>query len=107
MMMCTSSSTRHLALDQIEKLAELHRSMALMKLRDHLTRLRVERREESRRAMPVIVMRAPLDLAGPHRQERLRAVERLDLRFFVDAEYGRMLRRIQVQPDDIPHLVDE
>ena len=81
--------------------------MALMKLRDDRTRLRVERGEEGGCAMPVIVMRAPLDLAGPHRHERLRPVQRLDLRFFVDAEHGRMLRRIQIQPDDIPHLVDE
>jgi hypothetical protein len=43
-----------------------------MKLRDHLARIRVERREQRRRSMPVVVVRAPLHLAQSHRQQWLR-----------------------------------
>ena len=99
--------TRDFRLDQIEELAELDRAMTLMKLRDDLTGLRVERGEQRGRAVPIVVMCAALHLAGPHRQERLRAVQRLDLGFFVDAEYRRVLRRIQIQPHDVTHLFHE
>jgi hypothetical protein len=49
--------------------------------------------EQRGRAVPIVVMRAALHLAGPHRQERLRAVQRLDLWLFIDAEDRRVLRR--------------
>jgi hypothetical protein len=98
---------RNLGVDQIEKFPELDRAVTLVKLRDHLTGFGVERREQRRRAVPVVVMRAPLHLAGPHRQQRLCAIERLDLRFLVDAEDRRMFRRIQIQPHDVPHFLHE
>src|SRR5207253_10243308 len=90
-----------LRLDQIEELTELDGAMALMKLRDDLTRLRVERGEQRGRAVPIVVMRAALHLAGPHRQERLGAIQRLDLWLFIDAEYRRVLRRTHIQPHDV------
>src|SRR5712692_472707 len=71
--------TRDLRLDQVEELTELDRAMTLMKLRDDLTGLRVERGEQRGRTVPIVVMRAALHLAGPHRQERLGTVQRLDL----------------------------
>jgi hypothetical protein len=52
-------------------------------------------------------MGAPFHLAGAHRQQRLRAIQGLDLRFFVNAEHRRVRGRIQIQPDDVPHFVDE
>ena len=32
---------------------------------------------------------------------------RLDLALLVDAEHDRRLRRVQVEPDDVTHLLDE
>jgi len=40
-------------------------------------------------------------------QHRCRAVERLDLGLLVDAEHDRSLGRIEIEPDDVAHLVDE
>jgi hypothetical protein len=40
------------------------------------------------------------------RQRELRAFERLNLRFLVDAEDDRVVRRIQVEADDIADLSD-
>jgi hypothetical protein len=40
-------------------------------------------------------------------QARLGAVERLDLRFLIDAEYDGMGRRIDVEADDLPELGHE
>ena len=59
---------RHLCVDQIEELAKLRRAVPLMKLRDHFTRLRVERGEQ-RRAVPCVVVRPPFHLTGRHRQQ--------------------------------------
>jgi hypothetical protein len=55
----------------------------------------------------LVVMGAPLDLSGLHRQKRLRAVERLDLALFVDADHQRFLRRIEIETDNVAHLFDE
>ena len=57
--------------------------------------------------MTAIVEGAPFGLARLHRQQRCRALKGLNLRFFVDAEDDRVLRRIDVQPDDVAHLVDQ
>jgi hypothetical protein len=50
---------------------------------------------------------APLDLAGAHWQHRLGAIERLDLALLVDADDDRFLRRVDVEADDVAHLLDE
>ena len=34
-------------------------------------------------------------------------IERLDLAFLVDAQHQRALRRIEIEADDVAHLVDE
>jgi len=46
-------------------------------------------------------------LAEVHRQDRLRALERLDLGFFVDGEHDGDRRRGDVEPDDITDLLDQ
>jgi hypothetical protein len=50
---------------------------------------------------------AALDLSGAHGQQRLRTIERLDLRFLVDAQHQRFGRRVEVQAHDIAHLRHE
>ena len=57
--------------------------------------------------MPDVVVGPPLGLAEIHRQDGLRALERLDLRLLVDREDHRVGRRLHVQPDDVPDLVDQ
>ena len=57
--------------------------------------------------MPHVVVGPTFGLAEIHRQDRLRALERLDLGLLVDREDDRVGRRCHVQPDDIPDLVDE
>ena len=53
--------------------------------------------------MPLVIMAAPLNLPWPHRQQRLGAVERLDLRLFIDAEHQGAVGRIDVEPDNVAH----
>jgi hypothetical protein len=54
-----------------------------------------------------VVVGASLRLAQAHRQQRLTAVEGLDLRLLVDTQHQRVLGRVQVQPDDVAHLLHE
>jgi len=42
-----------------------------------------------------------------HRQQWLGTVEGLNLRFFIDAEHRRVRGRVQIEPDDVPRLLDE
>lgn len=46
-------------------------------------------------------------VAKPHGQHRLRALQRLALALLVHAQHQRVLRRTQVQADDIAQLLDE
>jgi hypothetical protein len=57
--------------------------------------------EERGRPMPRVVVGPALDLPRPHRQHGLRAIERLDLGFFVDAQHQRFVRRIEIEPDEL------
>ena len=84
-------------LNRIQKAAEFACAMPGFATRDHFARGDMERRNERRRPMAHVVVRVPLGLAWPERQERRRPIECLHLRLFIDAEDQRALRRLQVQ----------
>ena len=98
---------RHGSIDRVKELPELGRTMPLMKLRDEFTGLHVERGKQRGGAMPSVVVRATLDLAGAHRQHRLRAIQGLNLRLLIDTKHHGMRRWLHVQPNDVSHLVDQ
>ena len=66
----------------------------------------VERGEQCRRAVALVVMRHGAGSALLDRQAGLCAVERLDLALLVDRENQRLVRRIEIETDDIAHLLD-
>jgi len=78
---------RHITLDLVQEFAELARAVAGHALADDGAGFDIERREQRCRPVPLVVVRAPLDLPGPHRQQRLRAVERLHLAFLIDTQH--------------------
>jgi len=67
----------------------------------------IEGGEERGRPVPHVVVRPPFGDARHHRQDRLFAVQGLDLAFLVEAENKRPVGRREVKADDIAHLVDE
>ena len=93
--------------DGVEEVAELAGAMPLLGLADDLAGPGVERGEEAGGAVALVVVGAPLDLAGSHRQQRRGAIERLDLALLVHTEYERAVWRSKVQADDVAHLLDE
>jgi hypothetical protein len=54
---------RYVGVDLIEKLAKFDGAVTRVAFADHLPSQNVERREQCRRAMPFIVVRAALDLS--------------------------------------------
>ena len=60
--------------DQIEELAELDRPMLGPGLMHDLTGRQAQRGEEIRDTVTLVIVGSPLDLAGSHRQRRLRPI---------------------------------
>ena len=52
-------------------------------------------------------MGPPLGESRGQGQDGLGAVEGLDLTLFIDTQHQGLVGRIQIQPDDVAHLVDE
>lgn len=65
---------------------------------------RFQRRIEGQGAMPVVLEAMALGGAGSQRQRRTEAVQGLKGGLLIHAKDGRMLRRLQAQPDDIGGL---
>src|SRR5207249_3985316 len=98
---------RDRGVDRHQEASKFSGAVALMELADNFATLGVQRGEERGRPMPRVVVGPALDLPRPHRQHGLRAIERLDLGFFVDAQHQRFVRRIEVEPDEVADFVDE
>jgi len=74
---------------------------------DHGAVQRVQRGEQRRGAVALVIVRHRPTLAGLQRQAGLGAVERLDLALLVDRQHHRVAGRIHVEPDDVLHLGGE
>lgn len=94
-------------LNRVEKRAELTAALPLVQLPDHLARLHVQGRKQRSRPVTPIVVRAPLDLPGAHRQQWPCAVQCLNLGFLIHAQHQRFVRRIHVQANNIPDFLDK
>jgi hypothetical protein len=67
----------------------------------------VEGGKEGGSAMVNVVMGDTFHVAQSHRQDWLRAIERLNLGLLIDREYDGVIRRIQVKTHDIAYLFHE
>ena len=76
-------------------------------LGDHRTSGYVQGGKQRCGAVAVVVVGAPLDVAQAHRQQRLGAVQGLDLRFLVNAEHNCLIGRVEVEPDDVADFLDK
>jgi hypothetical protein len=84
------------SIDSIKELQELGMSVSRLTRTDHSPIQDVERREESRRPMPNVVVRVPLRATGSHRKPRLATIQRLDLALLVNTQNQRFIRGIHV-----------
>src|ERR1700720_2281309 len=102
-----SKISRNGTIDLIQEFAELDGAMAWPALTDHRSRGDVQRSEEAGGAMALVIVSLTLNLAGPHRKDRLATAQRLNLTLLIHAQHQRMMRRVHVQADDVSHLVDQ
>ena len=93
--------------DAVEELAKFHAPVAAMALADHFATGDIERRGKQRGGAIAEVVGTALGLAGPHRQDRLHPIELLDLRLLVGAQDQGPLRRIEIKPYNIAHLLHQ
>lgn len=89
---------RHAGVDLIQELSELERAMPPMALADDLPGLNDQRGEERRGAVADVIVRAAFRRVGAQRQDRLAAIQSLDLRLLVNAQDQRVVWGMQVEP---------
>ncbi len=81
--------------------------MARLAFADDEAALHIERGKQRGRAVALVVVGHGAGAALLHRQARLGAVERLDLALLIDAQHQRLVRRVQIEADDIGDLLLE
>ncbi len=96
-----------LSIDLFEESQELVCPMAWHTFADNRARCHIERGEERRGAVAFVIMGHGSGAALLQRQTGLGAIERLDLAFLVDGQHQRLLRRVEVEADDILDLFGE
>ena len=96
-----------LGVDTFHESQELLMPVTAMTVPHHRARRGIERREQRGGAVPHVIMGATLGLPRTHRQQWLRAIQGLHLRLLVHAQDDCPLRRVEIQPNDVTHLVDE
>jgi hypothetical protein len=78
--------------------------MAGAELVRHMARGDLQRGKEIDHPMASVIMRVAHGATRAEREGRLRALQRLDGRLLIDTEHNRVLRRVEIQPDDIRDL---
>ena len=96
---------RDLGLDPIKECAEFAGAVTREATPDDSAGGNVECGEQGGGSVAPIVMASPFCLARLHRQERLRAVKRLDLALLVDAQNQGALGWSEIKPDDVTQLL--
>jgi len=100
-------SGRGLLVDALEETDELLMAVARHAVADDAAVERVQGGEERGRAVARVVVGLPRRDAGTQREQRLRALKRLDLAFLVHAQHERPVGRVEIESDHIAELLDK
>src|SRR6266700_5227022 len=99
--------SRDIAVEMMEKREKFLVAMASFALGDDRPIQHVKRGKQRSGAVPKVIMGHALDVAEPHRQYGLAALQGLHLALFVHAQNQRFIGWIEVQSDHITHLFHE
>jgi len=105
--MATPSSTGIVLSTSVHRSEEFSGTVASITSANHLPGRNIQRRKQTRRSVAEVIVSVAFRTATGHQQWWLGTIQSLHLTFFVDTTNNRTIRRMQVQPDDITHLVDE
>ena len=100
-------ATRLIDHDVSQERDELGRGVTRRGLAQHLSGFGIEGGVKRERAMPVVFEAVPLSPPWGQWQDRVEPVERLDGGLLVYAKYRSMLRRMQIQRNDVGGLLLE
>ena len=81
-------------LEGVQELAERDRPVPAVALPNDRAGLNIRGGEQGRGQVAMVVVRPPLRLAGPHRSQRLRPIQGLDLPLLVRAQHQGLVRRL-------------
>jgi hypothetical protein len=98
---------RHVVFYGVEESTELRAAVATMDLADDFAGFGIESGEQAGCAMAQVVRSAAFGLSGTHGQQRRGSLQSLNLALLIDGQDQGALGRVQVQADDVPHLVDK
>ena len=96
-----------LSVDLLQERQELFGAMARQAFPDDLAGRHIECREQRRGPVTLIVVCHGAGTALLDGQARLRAIESLNLALLVDGKHQGFLGRIEIEADDILHLLGE
>jgi len=96
-----------LDVDQLQETNELLMAMPRHAIANDGAIEHVQCSEQSRRAIAFVVVRLAGRNSRPEWQERLSAVEGLDLTFLVDAEHQGFVGWVQIKPHHVVEFLDE
>ncbi len=98
---------RHLLIDTAQEAKKLLVPVTPVACADHFARCNVERREQRRDTVTGVVVRLSLGYTRPHRKDRLRSIEGLDLGLLVDAQHNSSFGRRHIEPDHISNFFNK
>jgi hypothetical protein len=90
--------------DILEEAREVDRGAALLDLSHHLAAGNLQSRQQGLRTVADILVAPAAGFLGDQGRQGPSTVQRLNPRFFVDTQYQRIFRRIQIQADNIQQL---
>ena len=93
--------------DASEKAQKFLMAVARLALCQYHSRSDIERGEQRCGSVSDVVMGHAFYISEPHRQDRLRAIQGLNLGLFVHGQNQRMVGRIQVKTDHVANLLHE
>jgi len=91
----------------VKEFPEFNGAMALMACSQDLAGPGVESSEKGCSPMARVVVSSSFDLSWAHREQWLHAIKSLDLGFLIHTKNNCLVGRVQVQPNDIPHFLNE
>src|ERR1017187_2130445 len=95
----------YLLFQWMEESDELFAAMARQATTDDLAVEDIEGGKQWGGSVPLGIMRLAFRQSRPQGQTRSGSVQRLDLALFIDAEYQGPVWRVEIQANDVPHLV--
>ena len=88
----------------VEKPQKLQMPVPGLAFPDHSPFQRVQRSEEGRRAVALVIVRLPSGQAGTQRKDPLGSIQRLNLAFLVHTQNQRFIGRFHIQSHDLANF---